>query len=262
MVKGIYTPLSGGLAQERVLEILANNLANVNTAGFKGDNVTFKLLEPEPFKNYKDPLPPANYKQNMEDMMPFHGNDIAYVGVAGIHRDLNQGPAMETKNPLNVMLDGDGYFTVQTEEGERFSRNGEFKLSPEGILMTQSGHPLLGEKGTIVLRGGAFEINHLGEIYQDGQFKDRLLIQNFQDTSALERTGSNYYFYGGVPEEKTLIKNPNVRQGFLEGSNVNAIKNITAMIIAHRSYEAYQKAISNYDQMMERSSNQLGDVRA
>jgi len=261
MLKSIYTPLSGAIAQERVLEIIANNLANVNTVGFKGDGVTFKLLEAEPEKNYNTPLPPANFKISMEDILPLRGNEMLYVGVAGVERDLAQGPAIETKNPTDFMIEGDGMFAVNTQEGVRYSRSGALGLSPDGILMTQAGHPVLGEKGTITLRANAFEVNARGEIYQDGQLVDRLQLHKFADDSQLERTGNNYFFFGGPPEQRSLAESPAIRQGFLEGSNVNAIKNLTAMITAHRSFEAYQKAMSNYDKMMDKSSNQIGEIR-
>jgi len=262
MVKSIYTPLSGALAQEKVLEILANNLANMNTTGFKGDQVTFKLLEAEPNKNYHDPLPPANYKISLDDVMPLHGNENAYVGVSGVSRDLSQGPAVQTNNPLDLMIESDGYFQIQTPEGTRYTRNGSFSLSSDGALMTKAGHPVLGEKGDIFVRSGAFQVNHLGEIYQDGELIDRLSIYKFDKDESLERVGDNYFFFGGDPSEAKRIAMPSVSQGSLEGSNVNAIKNLTAMILTHRSYEAYQKAISNYDQMMEKSSNTIGEVRA
>ena len=82
------------------------------------------------------------------------------------------------------------------------------------------------------------------------------------DESQLERVGNNYLFYGGADEGVSKIDMPQVRQGYLEGSNVNAIKNITSMIVSHRSYEAYNKAIKNFDSMMEKSSNRIGEVRA
>lgn len=262
MLNGIYTPLSGAIAQERLLEIISNNMANVNTPGFKGDNVTFTLLEPEPDRNYKDPLPPANYKQDMSDIMPFKGNDLAYVGISGVHRDSTQGPPITTHNSMDLMIEGDGYFTVQTPEGLRYTRSGALDLSQDGVLVTKAGHPVLGEKGNVFLRAGAFQVNNRGEILQDGEIVDRLLIQNFADHNSLERVGNNYMFYGGPPEGVKPVTHPEVRQGMLEGSNVNAIKCLTSMILAHRSYEAYQKAVSNYDKMMEKSNTTIGEVRA
>ncbi len=262
MLHGIYTPLSGALAQERVLEIIANNLANVNTTAFKGDNISFKLLESEPEKNYASPLPPANFKVDMQEYMPFKGNDIAFVGIADVGRDISQGPAIDTKNPTDMMIEGEGLFAVQTQDGIRYTRSGDFKISPDGVLMTNSGHPVMGDRGNIFIRSNSFEVNPRGEIYQDGELVDRMKIYEFADQKQLERTGDNNFFFGGPDSDRTIAENTGVRQGYLEGSNVNAIKSLTAMIIAHRSFEAYQKAISNYDKMMEKGSSTIGEVRA
>lgn len=262
MLKSIYTPMSGALAQERVLELIANNLANLNTTGFKGDRVTFTLLEPEPNKNYESPLPPANFKVGMEQLQNLRGNEIAYVGIADVTRDAAQGPAIDTKNPTDIMIEGDGMLAVHTPDGTRYTRNGSLGVTRDGVLVSKEGHPVLGEKGDIVVRGGAFQVNDRGEIWQDGQMIDRLQLHVFDSDKALERTGFNLFHYGGPPEGVRVVANPSVRQGFLEGSNVNAIKNLTDMIVAHRSYEAYQKAVANYDQIMQKSSNSIGDVRA
>lgn len=262
MLHGIYTPLSGALAQERVLEIVANNLANVNTTAFKGDNISFKLLDSEPEKNYANPLPPANFKVDLSEHMPFRGNEIAFVGIADIERDVSQGPAIDTKNPTDLMLEGEGYFAVQTQDGVRYTRSGDFKVSPDGVLMTASGHPVMGDRGDIFIRSNHFEVNPRGEVYQDGELVDRIQVFAFADQRHLERTGDNYFYYGGPESDMSRAESTAVRQGFLEGSNVNAIKSLTAMIIAHRSFEAYQKAISNFDKMLEKGSNSIGEVRA
>ena len=262
MLKNIYSPLSGAIAQERVLETIANNMANMNTVGFKGDRVSFTLLEPEPEKNYNSPLPPANFKVDVEQLMNLRGNEMAYAGIAEVSRDESQGPAISTGNPTDIMIEGDGYLAVHTPDGMRYTRAGSLAVGRDGVLSTKDGLPILGEKGNIVVRSGAFEINSSGEVWQDKHLIDRIQLYKTSDGSSLERVGDNLLFYGGKPEGMTLVAHPQVRQGFLEGSNVNAIKNLTDMIIAHRSYEAYQKAISDYDQMMQKSSNQIGDIRA
>jgi flagellar basal-body rod protein FlgG len=261
MMKSIYTPLSGAVAQERVLEMIANNLANANTVGFKGDRVTFTMLEPEPEKNYANPLPPANYKISAEQLMHLKGNDVFYVGVADQVRDQAQGPAIETKNPTDIMIEGKGMLAVNTPDGMRYTRNGSLSVSRDGILVTKEGMPVLGEKGNIALGAAQFQINDSGEVWQGGQMVDRIALYEFDDDTMLERAGTNLLFYGGPEEARHQVRFPSMRQGYLEGSNVNAIKNITDMIIAHRSYEAYQKAVKNYDQMMEKSSNTIGEVR-
>jgi flagellar basal-body rod protein FlgG len=262
MLKNIYSPLSGALAQERVLEIIANNMANMNTAGFKGDRITFTLLEPEPEKNYESPLPPANYKVDVEQLMNRRGNEMAYVGVADVTRDDTQGPAIVTGNPTDIMIEGEGMLAVHSPDGMRYTRSGALAVGRDGVLSTKDGLPVQGEKGDIVVRAGAFEINDAGEVWQDKHLIDRLQLFKVNDSKNLERVGDNLYFYGGRPEGLTVVAHPQVRQGFLEGSNVNAIKNLTDMIMAHRSYEAYQKAVNDYDQMMQKTSNQIGEIRA
>lgn len=262
MMKGIYTPLSGSIAQERVLEVISNNLANLNTTGFKGENVSFTVLDPEPKENYKTPFAPASFKFDIQEMMPLRGNEMHYVGVAEVKRDLTQGPVIQTKNPTDLMIGGKGYFTINTDEGLRYTRDGGFSLSPDGVLMTRAGHPVLGEKGNIYLRSGQFSVNGRGEVYQNKEFVDRLVLHDFKDDKSLERVGSNLFFFGGPEEDRTRLVDAHVEQGMLEGSNVNAIKSMTAMIMAHRSYEAYQKAVSNYDSMLDKSANTIGEVRA
>lgn len=261
MLNNVHTPLSGALAQERVLEIIANNLANLNTVGFKEENVSFKLLTPEPNQYYTEPLPEENFRITLEDVLPLRGNENKYVGIAEVARNDEQGSPTETKNPLDVMIEGDGYFAVHTPSGVRYTRAGSFSLSTEGALVDKWGHPVLGERGNIFLSGSSIEINKRGELYQNGEFIDRLQLHQFKDHRLLEKVGLNHYFYHGPQEEDTVVALPSVQQGFLESSNVNAIKNLTNMIIAHRSYEAYQKAIKNYDTMMEKSSNTLGETK-
>jgi flagellar basal-body rod protein FlgG len=262
MLKSIYTPLSGALAQEKVMDIIANNLANLNTVGFKGEAVTFKAIEPEPEKNYRNPLPPANYKISLDDVLPLRGNDLNYVGVSEVRKDFSQGPAIQTNNPLDLMLEGEGFFAVQTEDGLRYTRSGDFTMSENGALVDKVGNPVLGQKGNIFIRHQDFEVNPLGEVYQDGQLVDRLLIYKFDNPDALEKVGMNHFFYEGMEGDPKIATDARVQQGSLEGSNVNAIRNLTALILSHRSFEAYQKSIKNYDSMMEKSSNSIGEVRA
>lgn len=262
MLKSIYTPLSGALAQEKVLDIIANNLANVNTVGYKEEKVAFKVLDPEPEKNYKNPLPPANYKIDLEHLHPLNGNEIDYVEVSGVFRDDHQGPAINTGNDFDFMIEGEGYFEINTQEGLRYSRNGSFTLNQDGALTDKMGNPIQGENGTIFVKSTNFEVNREGEVIQDGKLIDKIKLVKFSDPTLIEKVGMNYYFHSGPEEFASKLEFPNLRQGFLEGSNVNPVKNLTTMIMAHRSYEAYQKAIKNVDNMMEKSSNTIGAVRA
>lgn len=261
MLKSIYTPLSGAIAQERALEIIANNLANANTNAYKAEKVTFRKLVAEPFKNYAEPLPPANYKVNLEDVSPLKGNEIAYVGIDQVYKDMTKGGEQVTGNPLDIMLDGEGFLTVNTPQGERLTRDGALTINSNGILTTRGGDPILGERGNIVVNSHSFEITVNGEVFENDRYVDKLLVRNVADPSQLEKVGGNLYFYGGPEEGVSDIKFPQVIQGSLERSNVNVVESLANMILAHRSYEAYAKALKNYDSMMEKSSNTIGDIR-
>ena len=260
MLNNIYTSLSGAVAQEQAMDIIANNLANLNTVGFKGESVTFTLLNAEPQIDADQPLPPANYKISMNDLFPLRGNEISYVGISGIHKDLSQGSPIETKNPFDLMIEGDGFFSVNTPEGVRYTRNGAFSLNAEGALIDQMGNTILGEKGTIFLKDQKVEINRLGEIYQGETLLDRIQIIKFENSEQLQNVGKNYLFFDGDSNGISRIDMPTLKQGYLESSNVNAIKNLTQLILAHRSYEAYHKAIKNMDGMMDKSSNVIGQT--
>lgn len=261
MLKNIYTPVSGAIAQERAIETIANNLANLNTIGFKGNSVTFTLQDPDPYPNYKSPIPPANYKVAFKDLRFLKGNDLNYAGIAGLKSDQAQGPAIQTYNNQDLMIEGEGYFQINTSEGVRYSRAGNLALGSDGALVSSDGDPILGEKGVIYLRSGSFEVNRTGEVYQDGQYVDRIKLYRFKDPDLIERAGRNYIMYDGSESGVESVTRPSILQGFIEGSNVNAVKNLTSMIMAHRSFEAYQKTVSNMDSMMEKSSNTIGSLR-
>ncbi len=260
MLNNIFTPLSGSLAQEKYLDIIANNLANINTVGFKEEEVGFKLLDPEP-QTYVEPLPEDNYSISLDEVMPLKGNDMGYVGVSGVSRNDGQGSPIETRNPMDLMIDGEGYFSIHTANGTRFTRNGSFSVNADGALVDKFGNPVLGEGGNIFLSSSKVTINNHGEVYQNDELVDRILIHTVKEKQFLEKLGENYFLYNGPEDEISRIELPQVQQGFLESSNVNAVKNLTKMILAHRSFEAYQKAIKNYDSMMEKSHNTLASSR-
>lgn len=260
MLKNVYTPLSGALAQERVFEILANNLANANTVGFKEENVTFKLLTPEVDAHRSPPMPVANYTSSWQDLYPTHGNEMKYVGVSGVSRNDAMGSAIVTKNPLDVMIESQGYLAVNTTDGLRYTRNGSLAVNPDGILVDKFGSPVSGSNGSIVLGNSKVMINSHGEIYQEGEYIDRLLVFTIEDPRHLEKVGNNYYHYNGPEEMRVEANSPQIQQGVLESSNVNTIKNLTNLILAHRSYEAYQKSIKSYDNIMEKANSSLARV--
>lgn len=260
MLKNVYSPLSGGVLQERMMEIISNNLANTNTTAFKEDEISFQAQEANPWPSYATPHPPAPFKINMQELWPLKGNEMAYVTLSEIKTAHSQGPMIKTGNPMDVAIQGDGFIEVMTPFGERLTRDGGFSVSNDGILISKNGAVIQGENGAITgLNGKEVSILPSGEIYVGKKFVDKLKMIAFKDTTLLERLGESLWIHNGPPEN---AKKPEgeVTQGYLEGSNVNPMRNLTNMIVAHRSYEALQKTVKSHDETMQ-NANKIPEVQ-
>ncbi|WP_397599448.1 flagellar hook-basal body protein [Silvanigrella sp.] len=260
MLKNVYSPLSGGVLQERLMEIISNNLANTNTTAFKEDEISFQAQEANPWPSYATPHPPAPFKTNMQELWPLKGNEMAYVTLSEIRTAHTQGPMIKTGNPLDVAVQGDAFFEVMTPFGERLTRDGGLSISNDGILINKNGAVVQGENGAITgLNGKEFSILPTGEIYVGKKFVDKLKMISYKDNTLLERLGESLWVHNGPPEN---LKVPvgEITQGYLEGSNVNPMRNLTNMIIAHRSYEALQKTVKSQDETMQ-NANKISEVQ-
>ncbi|MES2615530.1 MAG: flagellar hook-basal body protein [Bdellovibrionota bacterium] len=259
MLKNVYAPLSGGVLEERVIEIISNNLANINTTAFKEDEIAFKSMEANPWPSYATPHPPAPFKLDMHELNPLKGNEMAYVALSEVKTSHTQGSLQKTGNETDVALQGEGFFEVMTPFGERLTRDGGFNISNDGNLMTKHGYMVQGENGPITgLNGDTLKILPSGEVYSGKQFIDKLKLVAFNDKSTLERLGENLWIHNGSPDN--LVKpNAEITQGYLEASNVNPMKNLTNLIVAHRTYEALQKTVKAHDETMQ-NANKISEL--
>jgi flagellar basal-body rod protein FlgG len=271
-VKGVYTALSGAIAQTQKLDTIANNLANVSTPGFKRDEQTFQeylTANEKPPTVIQVPRIPAS----IESFYDMQGGDKSYVDSAGTFTDFSQGSLKQTQSPLDVAVDGDGLFEVVTANGVKYTRHGSFKLDGNGQLVTKDGHPVLrasnGEGAedptarTIRFTGqGGVTINDLGDIFEGENLIARMSVVKVADKDQLSKIGSSLYeFKANSPVVTETVAVPSLKQGFLEMSNVNVVKEMTDMIQTTRMFESTQKAISAYDQMNDKLINTVGSVR-
>ena len=174
--------------------------------------------------------------------------------------DFSQGPIKKTDNPFDLAQEGDGFFCVQTPEGIRYTRNGHFTLDSQGILATQDGYPVLGNGGEISIDGQHFSVDIQGNVSVDGAQVDKLRIVEFEDPLVLEKVGDTLFTArdpNSIQEEPDGVQ---VRQGFLELSNVDPVRMMTEMIEVLRGYESYQKAIRALDDVSAKSINEVGHV--
>lgn len=247
MVSGLYTAAWGMDAQIERLTILANNLANLSTAGFKADHPEFSqfLTSPTP----AGPVPPTG-PAGPPSSMP-----VLYRIVT----DHSPGTIRETGNSLDLAINGPGFFVLDTAFGPRLTRAGNFSRSADGVLVASDGLPVRGISGNINLLNGTVTVDSDGQVIVDGQSQGQLLIVNPSKLASLTKTGGARFI---PPENEPLVAAPAavVRQGAIELSNVNPVVTLVALIDAMRTYEAAQRAARSADETMGKAANDLGRV--
>ena len=251
MENALLVGLSRQTALERQLSIIANNIANVNTAGYKTDNTLF-----EEFLNT-----PAH-----EDNFVGLDRRVSYVQDRGTFHDFSQGPPEETKNPLDVTIDGSAFLVVQTPGGERYTRDGGLHLNNQGQLVTASGNPVLGPGGPITFQPTDHDIN----ITPDGtitavagngrtdSIRGKLRLVSFANPQSLQKEGFNLFTADQAQADTKSV----VRQGFIEKSNVNAVAEMGRMLDVARAYTSISNLLQQQNDLQKNAIQQLADVPA
>ncbi|MBU0680924.1 MAG: flagellar basal-body rod protein FlgF [Proteobacteria bacterium] len=226
------------LAQTKRLNQITNNLANVDTAGYKKEDITFwEML----------------YSTDHQD---------ARVGKA-IHdvTDMQPGVIKETGNPLDFAIGGEGFFKVQTPAGVRYTRAGQFMTNNEGQLTTPSGDLVLGDGGPVLVTGNNISVADDGNIIVDGQPAGVLAVVTFANLADLEKQGQNLFALTGQSQEEQA-QNFSVKQGYLEKSNVSTMKELTAMVDLNRAYETQQRLVRTIDDMDDKAISRVGRLNS
>lgn len=240
MIKGLYKSASAMIPRIRQQEVIANNIANVNTPGFKKDAVFVSELS----KAQRRAIPTkSDWEQPMLDQ---------------VYTDLSQGSLERTGATLDVALDGYGFFVTQTAEGEEaLTRDGSLTTDDLGFLITSGGDYLLGQGGPIQLPAGEVSIGEDGSIQVNGEQVATLRVATVADPSQLEKVGGGRF---RIPDGITLQGAVGyvIRQGYLESANVDVITQMVDMIASYRSYEADAKALKGQDETLEKLINDVG----
>lgn len=233
MIKGMYTSASGMIPRVQKQELIANNLANVNSAGFKKDRMFTKELNVAE----KKLLPKrADWEQPMVDQL--------FV-------DYQSGIFDKTDNPLDIAIEGDGFFQLQAPDGTVvLTRAGTFSVNQEGYLAYPGGYLLRGEGGPIQVGGGKVNIAPGGIVEVNGAPADRIPTSTIADLNRLKRLGGALF---AVPDGEELVPSVSaqLRQGYLETANVDVVHEMVDMIVSYRTYEANAKALQSQDQSLD-----------
>ncbi|WP_319761688.1 flagellar basal-body rod protein FlgF [Maridesulfovibrio sp.] len=251
MRSSIFSALFGAMSNEHRIDISANNLANVNTTGFKRDNCAFQdtfvrfahdyVADAKPYLRDKDILPEAKIMAR-----PRLSEEVI---------DLSQGSFQKTGNPLDLAVRGDGFFKVQKDGDTYLTRNGVFTLSSDGMLVTEQGYPVMANGGEVTLPPRSnVTVDGEGVIFADGQEVGRLDFVQPADMRDLKKEGENLFANGGgeIPADGEIV------QGYIEKSNVQVVNEMVSMIECQRSFEMYQKMITTTDQLDQKVIQQVG----
>lgn len=258
MVKGLYTAYTGMINQQNRMDVLTNNLANVNTNGYKKEGATSQSFDSVLAYKIKDVSEGACIARRI-------GFNNPGVKIGEGYTDFSEGPMRKTENPFDLALTDSGFFAVQFtnkagESSVKYTRDGNFALTREGYLVTQDGDSVLNENGRPIRIDPLLEaqVNISGQIIQDGSVVDTIQITDFEDYNYLRHYGENYFEPVDGAEE--IDAQAGVYAGYLEGSNVSAVSEMVDMINVQRAYESNQKVITTIDSTLEISANQLGKL--
>jgi len=349
MIRGLYISASSAVSEAKRIDIISNNIANVNTTGYKkdimvtqnfpeiliskinggldkdilssgtpkhgisseSDGETYTASTPSGFFNVETPqgisrgrsisfkvneegflvTPQGNYILGQNGRINTGGiavtvdstgqvlaggtavdrlkvsNPLNVLGNLsyGIHSsevaiNFEQGQLQQTGNSFDLALGDKGFFCIETSQGERYTRNGEFTKDSEGYLVNKDGYKVLGESGYIKLDGGNMTVNEKGEVYSDAQLVDKLKLVDFNDYTILRKEGDGLLKIEEGIEAEPVIRAGTVHQGFLEDSNVNSVKEMVEMITMMRTYEANQKMIKIHDELLGKAVNDIGRI--
>ena len=245
MDNSLLVSLSQQLAAYRSMDVIANNLANVSTPGFKRESAKF-----EEFITHVAPSEGQTGQQA-----------LSFVKDAGVSRDISQGSIESTGAPLDLAINGKGYFTVQTPNGMRYTRDGHFTLDANGQVVTSEGYALQGDSGAITITPDDQNI----KIGQDGTISSivngisnqigKLQVSDFADDSAPTKQGDNLY---STSQSSTVATDSVIRQGALESSNVQPVLEISHMIEVMRAYQATASLNQSQEDLTRQAITKLG----
>ena len=251
----VYMAAVGALAYEKRLQIISNNLANSNTVGYKQDHVQFQIID-------LSGLPEESTLNG--DQLNTAQSDL-FWNQFKVYTDHTSGSLKNTGNDFDLALVGKGFFCVQTPDGIRYTRKGDFTLNSDGVLVTRNGWPVLGESGEISVDGREnpnlhkkFSVDEEGNLSVDGNQVDSLRLVDFPQPYNLTKVGDALFKTKNSGSGEIQAEDVRVSQGFIELSNVDAVKMMTEMIEVLRGYESYQKIIRSVDEVNSRAINEIG----
>ncbi|MDO3378055.1 flagellar basal-body rod protein FlgF [Geoalkalibacter halelectricus] len=239
MSSGVYSVLSGARARMQLLEVVSHNLANADTAGFKKDRLCFESL-----------IDGAR-QRSLAKGVNFNRSAEGYT-------DLGQGTIQGTGNPFDLAIEGPGFFKIEGQGGDFYTRQGNFRLDAEGFLVNSGGNRVLGENGPLQLGAEEVRIDEDGRIWDGEVLVGRLAVVEVNDPRLLEKRADG--LFAAAPETIEIpVPRPQLLQGHIETSNVNPLQEMTLLMEAHRTFESYTRVMKIYSEINAKA-DELGSL--
>lgn len=262
MQNAMYSALFGALSNEHRMNSIANNLANVNTTGYKRDMLAFKdTMDLYAHDHIMEPVASIRDKKFFPD--PQH---ISRTRIATSLTDFQQGGMKVTSAPLDMAINGEGFFKIDSPDGEFYTRNGHFTMNQEGIIVNERGWPVMSEGGPVTIPAGTKDIvvAEDGRVFANGDEVGQIQVVTVDNLAMLEKQGSNLFRVRPGAEAEEMPVDPArtwVAQGFLESANVDAVYEMVNMIETQRQFEAYQKVMQTADAIDREANTKVGRNR-
>ncbi len=244
---GMLEAVRGCVKEEVRTDVIANNLANATVIGFKRDRVAFQNMLQEAVSQ--------DSNTSQETVAPSDEENLLRI-----QTDFSGGPLHATGNTFDLAIEGKGFFKVQTPDGVRYTRKGNFSLDAQGQVMTQDGNPVLGKSGPLTISGADVVIDKDGKVLVDGSPVGQFDLVDFADPEVLHKDGAALFRIDEGVEESPVSDLTAVRQGYVEDSNVNVSQEMVAMIHSMRAFESYQQAIRVLDGLNNQAINEVPKV--
>ncbi len=259
MKRGLYTAATGMTTQMQRMDVISNNLANVNTTGFKRDDASIRSFDDIMLERMNEPKDQFG--------SPYFNPKVGELGfgvtIDKVTTDFTTGSHLVTESPLDFAIEGDGFFVINVEQKngttqEMYTRDGALSLTQDGFLITSEGNRVQGQNGDINLSeyGTIPSVSRKGEIVVQGEVIDQLKFVAFEDNETLRKVNDDYY----KTTEESVFTTPTgiIRQSYLEASNVNTVKEMVELITISRNYESNQKVIQTQDTIMGKVATEVG----
>ena len=246
MINGILETSRGCLKEEIRMDVISNNLANSNLIGFKKDRISFiEFLD----------------KAKAGMSQPGQTTGSSNPSLISIQTDMEQGDTRFTGNPMDFAIYGKGYFKVNTADGVRYTRKGNFALDDQGTIITQDGFIVLGTNGAVTVTGDDVVVDGRGNITADGIAVGQFDLVDFDDPAVLVKAGKSLFQNNSNDQGHTPASDTTLKQGYLELANVNIAEEMIQIIHSLRAFESYQKAIKVLDEMNSKAVNEVSRLR-